>query len=53
MRHIDFTTWLENNIDELNNVIDLSLSIVAREQSAGDFSVDLVAEDESVGSRHN
>lgn len=45
----DFTTWLENNVDELNNVIDLSLSIVAREQSAGDFSVDLVAEDESVG----
>ena len=43
----DFTTWLENNVDELNSVIDLSLSIVAREQSAGDFNVDLVAEDES------
>ena len=44
---LDFTPWLEENIDELNSVIDLSLSIVAREQSAGDFNVDLVAEDES------
>ena len=43
----DFTPWLEENIDELNSVIDLSLSIVAREQSAGDFNVDLVAEEES------
>ena len=31
----------------LNNAIDLSLSIIEREQAAGDFSVDLVAEDES------
>ena len=44
---LDFTPWLEENIDELNNVIDLSLSVVAREQSAGDFNIDLVAEDES------
>ena len=44
---LDFTTWLADNVDELNNVIDLSLSIVEREQAAGDFSVDLVAEDES------
>lgn len=44
---LDFTPWLEENIDELSSVIDLSLSIVAREQSAGDFNVDLVAEDES------
>ena len=43
----DFTPWLAGNIDVLNNVIDLSLSIVAREQTVGDFSVDLVAEDES------
>ena len=27
----DFTRWLENNIDELNNAIDLSLSVVERE----------------------
>ena len=44
---LDFTTWLAENIDELNNAIDLSLSIVEREHPAGDFSVDLVAEDES------
>ncbi len=43
----DFTTWLEDNIDELNSVIDLSLSIVESEHPAGNFIVDLVAEDES------
>ena len=43
----DFTPWLAENIDVLNSEIDLSLSIVEREKAAGDFSVDLVAEDES------
>ena len=43
----DFTTWLERNIDVLNDAIDLSLSNVKREQPAGDFSIDLVVEDES------
>ncbi|RKU05936.1 DUF4268 domain-containing protein [Candidatus Poribacteria bacterium] len=43
----DFTPWLAEKIDVLNNAIDLSLSIVEREHPAGDFSVDLVAEDES------
>lgn len=43
----DFTPWLGENIDVLNNAIDLTLSVVAREQTVGDFSVDLVAEDES------
>lgn len=42
----DFTPWLAENIDVLNSAIDLSLSIVEREKAAGDFSVDLVAEDE-------
>ncbi len=42
---LDFTTWLEENIDVLNDALDLSLSNVLREQDAGDFSVDLVAED--------
>ena len=42
---LDFTIWLEKNIDVLNDALDLSLDIVSREQSAGDFSVDLVAED--------
>jgi hypothetical protein len=43
----DFTTWLQDNIDVLNDVIDLSLASAEREQSAGKFSVDLVAEDDS------
>ena len=43
----DFTPWLAENIDVLNDVIDPSLSVVGREQAAGDFSVDLAAEDES------
>jgi len=42
---LDFTTWLEENIDVLNDALDLSLANVDREQNAGDFSVDLVAED--------
>ena len=43
----DFTTWLEENIDVLTDAIDLRLSVVDREQRAGDFRVDLVAKDES------
>jgi len=43
----DFTRWLEENIDVVNDVLDISLSNAEREQSAGDFSVDIVAEDES------
>ena len=45
----DFTPWLAENVDVLNGAIDLTLSIVAREQAVGDFSVDLVAEAESGG----
>lgn len=44
---LDFTTWLEENIDVLNDALDISLVSVDREQSAGDFNVDLVAEDSS------
>jgi hypothetical protein len=43
----DFTAWLQENLDVLNDVTELSLSSAEREQSAGNFSVDLVAEDES------
>lgn len=43
----DFTAWLRDNIDVLNDALNLSLSNAEREQAAGDFSVDLVAEDES------
>lgn len=45
----DLTTWLEENIDVLNDVLDINLSNVEREQAAGAFSVDLVAEDDSGG----
>ena len=43
---LDFTTWLENNIDILNESLDLNLSNAEREREAGAFSVDLVAEDD-------
>jgi hypothetical protein len=43
----DFTKWLQDNIDVLSEVIDLDLSNPESEQSAGAFSVDIVAEDES------
>src|SRR5271169_4211278 len=45
----DFTQWLQQNIDVLNNALDLSLVNVDREQAAGSFSIDLVAEDEGGG----
>jgi RecB family endonuclease NucS len=44
---LDFTQWLQDNIDILNDMLDLTLSTPEREQSAGGLSVDLVAEDES------
>ena len=43
----DFTTWLESNIDVLNSVLDFQLNNPEREKSTGNFSVDIVAEDES------
>ena len=45
----DFTQWLQNNIEVLNESLDLNLLGANRERSAGDFSVDLVAEDEDGG----
>jgi len=45
----DFTQWMEENIDVLNSVLDFDLVNVDREQAAGSFSVDLVAEDENGG----
>ena len=44
---LDFTRWLEENIDVLNDCLDITLSNAEREQAAGDFSVDIVAEDDS------
>ncbi len=45
----DLTTWLEGNIDVLNDVLDLRLGSVERERAAGAFSVDLIAEDDAGG----
>ena len=45
----DFTKWLQANIDVLNSALGLSLVNVEREQAAGAFSIDLVAEDENGG----
>lgn len=44
---LDFTIWLEDNLDVLNDALDITLSGAEHEQSAGTFSVDLVAEDEA------
>ena len=41
----DFSAWLENNIETLSEVLEVSLSTVQRGKSAGSFQVDLVAED--------
>lgn len=43
----DFTPWLQNNIDVLNDILSFSLSSAESEQAAGSFSVDIVAEDDS------
>lgn len=45
----DFTKWLEENIDVLNTALNLNLVNVDREQAAGAFSIDLVAEDDGGG----
>jgi len=44
---LGLTTWLENNIDVINDVLDLELSNVEREKTVGDLSVDLTAEDKN------
>jgi len=42
---LDFTRWLEENIDVMNEELGLDLSNVERERAAGSFNVDLIAED--------
>jgi len=41
----NFTKWLEENIDYLNDVIDIDISIESREENVGPFRVDLYGED--------
>ena len=43
----DFTPWLRDNIDVLNEVLDISLTGAESEQRAGSLNVDIVAEDQS------
>jgi RecB family endonuclease NucS len=42
----DFTTWLEENADALGEAIGIELAATEREKDAGDFSTDLLAEDD-------
>lgn len=44
---LDFTRWLEDNIDVLAEAVGIELTAVERERAAGDFSVDLIGEDSS------
>lgn len=43
----DFTVWLIDNISVLNDVIGFELSNPEKEQSTGNFNVDIKAEDET------
>jgi hypothetical protein len=43
----DFSVWLQQNVDVLNEALGVTLTNVEREQSAGAFSIDMVAEDEA------
>ena len=43
----DLTTWLQDNIEVLNEAIGLNISNPEIEKSAGSFKVDIVAEDDS------
>lgn len=41
----DFTIWLEENIDYLNDVLGFDINIISREGKVGPFKVDLYGED--------
>ena len=43
--HRDFSAWLEDNIDALSEVLEISISSAQRGKTVGSFQVDLVAED--------
>ena len=42
----NFTSWLSENIDTLNEALEINLSVTETEKSVGSFSLDLAAEDE-------
>ena len=39
---LDFTTWLERNIETLSDRVGLELTVVEREKAVGTFYVDLL-----------
>jgi len=41
----NFTTWLEENIDYLNDVLDFDITVEKREEMVGSFKVDLLGTD--------
>lgn len=41
----DFTKWLSENIDTLNEALEINLTVVEREKNVGEFYLDIVAED--------
>jgi len=43
----DLSKWVQANLSELNSITGLSLGNASVEQPAGDFSVDLIAEDDT------
>jgi RecB family endonuclease NucS len=42
---IDFTPWLMEHIDLVGEVLGLDLEVLRREQSVGDFAVDILVRD--------
>ncbi len=43
----DFSQWLQDNLDVLNEALGLNLASAEAEKAAGEFNIDLLAEDES------
>lgn len=41
----DFTSWLSENIDTLNDALEINLTVIEREKNVGEFYLDIVAED--------
>ena len=41
----DFTTWLADNIDTLNEALESNFSVQETEKAVGSFSLDIIAED--------
>ncbi|MFH1598108.1 MAG: DUF4268 domain-containing protein [Patescibacteria group bacterium] len=41
----DFSKWLEENIDYLNEIIDIDITVESREEKVGPFRVDLYGKD--------